>query len=302
LAPGVKPDFRFDIRSDGAGATLGKKQIPLTDLKTEVVATPKLVDLKRIEGSSLGGTVTAEGQVAPGKGKDLAYQGMVWVRDMDLKSLGELMSAQRGNKPLRLSGKGNANGRVEGTGADEAHTAADNFRAAGRFEVLKGDFWSLPTLAEIARDAKVANDALTVGQAAGVFQIHDQKVELTQVALSSPVLGVQGAGSVTFDGRLDLRVVAAPLADWKDQMKRTRIPIVSDIAGEVFGGLQKMVNTATKTLLYEFHVTGTTGQPKIETVPAPVLTEGMAKLFGAMLKGERLGEAVGGGGAKGPQK
>ncbi len=118
-------------------------------------------------------------------------------------------------------------------------------------------------------------------------------MELTQAALSSPVLGVQGAGSVTFDGRLDLRVVAAPLADWKEQMKRTRIPIVSDIAGEVFGGLQTMVNTATKTLLYEFRVTGTTRQPKIDTVPAPVLTEGMAKLFGAMLKGERLGEAVG---------
>jgi hypothetical protein len=92
-------------------------------------------------------------------------------------------------------------------------------------------------------------------------------------------------------------VVAAPLADWKEQMKRTRIPIVSDIAGEVLGGLQKMVNTATKTLLYEFHVTGTTQRPKIEAIPAPVLTEGMAKLFGAMLKGERLGEAV----EKGPK-
>jgi hypothetical protein len=297
LPPGVKPDFRFDIRSDEAGATLGKKQIPVTDLKTEIVATQKLVDLKRIEGKSFGGAVTAEGQIAPGKGKDLAYQGMVWVRDMDLKSLGDLIAAQRGNKPSRLSGKGSANARVEGTGADESHTAVDNFRAAGRFEVLQGDFWSLPTLDEIARGAKVASNGLTVGQAAGVFEIHDQKVELAEFALSSPVLGVQGSGTETFDGRLDLRVVAAPLADWKEQMKRTRIPIVSDIAGEVLGGLQKMVNTATKTLLYEFHVTGTTQRPKIEAIPAPVLTEGMAKLFGAMLKGERLGEAV----EKGPK-
>jgi hypothetical protein len=140
----------------------------------------------------------------------------------------------------------------------------------------------------------VASNALTVGQAAGHFHVHDQKVELTDAALSAPVLGVQGAGKVTFDGNLDLRVVAAPLADWKDQMKRTRIPIVSDIAGEVLGALQNMVNTATQTLLYEFHVTGTTREPKIETIPTPVLTEGVAKIFGAMIKGEKLGDVVDG--------
>jgi len=127
-------------------------------------------------------------------------------------------------------------------------------------------------------------------------------VELTDAALSAPVLGVQGSGSVMFDGRLNLRVVAAPLADWKDQMKRTRIPIVSDIAGEVLGGLQKMVNTATKTLLYEFRVTGSTREPKIETVPSPVLTEGVAKLFEKMLRGERLGDDSEPGDAKGRRK
>jgi hypothetical protein len=73
-------------------------------------------------------------------------------------------------------------------------------------------------------------------------------------------------------------------------MKRTRIPLVSDIAGEVLGGLQKMVNTATKTLLYEFHVTGSIGAPKIDTVPTPVLTEGLAKVFGKMMRGEKLGD------------
>ena len=105
-----------------------------------------------------------------------------------------------------------------------------------------------------------------------------------------------------FDGRMNLRVVAAPLADWKDQMKRTHIPLVSDLAGEVLGGLQKMVNTTTKTLLYEFHVTGSIGQPKIETVPTPVLTEGLANMFGKMMRGEKLGDDADAGDPKARRK
>jgi hypothetical protein len=302
LPPGTRPDFRFDIRTDEGGAVISKNKIPLTNVKAEITSSTNLVDIKRLEVNALGGTGTAEGQVTPGKGKEVAYVGQVWLRDINLKSLGELISIHKGNKPSRLSGKGNANARVQGSGADEHHTAADNFEATGRFEVLEGDFWSLPTLDEIAKGANVASNALTVGQAAGHFHVHDQKVELTDAALSSPVLGVQGSGSVMFDGRLNLRVVAAPLADWKDQMKRTRIPLLSDIAGEVLGGLQKMVNTATKTLLYEFRVTGSVRQPKIDTVPAPVLTEGLAKMFGKMMRGEKLGDEGDTGDTKGRRK
>jgi hypothetical protein len=286
--PGTRPDFRFDIRTDEGGAVISKKKIPLTNVKAEIISTTNLVDIKRLEITSLGGAGTAQGQVTPGKGKEIAYVAQVWLRNIDLKSLGELTSIHKGKKPSRLSGNGNANARIQGSGPDELHTAADNFEATGRFEVLQGDFWSLPTLDEIAKGAKVENNALTVGQAAGHFHIHDQKVELTDAALSSPILGVQGSGSVMFDGRLNLRVVAAPLADWKDQMKRTRIPVVSDLAGEVLGGLQKMVNSATKTLLYEFRITGSVRDPKIDTVPAPVLTEGLAKIFGKMIRGEKL--------------
>jgi hypothetical protein len=225
--------------------------------------------------------------VTPGKGPELAYAGQVWLRDVDMKGLADYVTVAGRKKPTRLSGKGNANARVSGTGADGARTALDNFRASGRFEILDGDFWSVPVVDEVTGATKSSNEALTVGHAAGVFEVHDQVVELRQAALSAPVLGVQGDGRVAFDGRLDLHVVAAPLADWKDGMKRLRIPVVSDVAGEVLGGLQKMINTASKTLLYEFRVTGTTREPKIETVPTPVLTDGVARLFGSMARGEK---------------
>src|SRR5207237_2241961 len=92
---------------------------------------------------------------------------------------------------------------------------------------------------------------------------------------------------VSFDGQLNLRVVAAPLADWKEKLKHTGIPIVSDAAGAIAGGVQKLLNSATRKLLYEFRVSGTVAQPQITTVPAPILSESAAGLFGKMLNSAR---------------
>ena len=59
--------------------------------------------------------------------------------------------------------------------------------------------------------------------------------------------------------------------------------------------LQKFLNTATRQLLYEFHVSGHIEHPKITTVPAPILTTTAANLFNVMLRGTRadkLGDAI----------
>jgi len=55
----------------------------------------------------------------------------------------------------------------------------------------------------------------------------------------------------------------------------------------VLGGIQKLLNSATKTLLYECKVTGYVHEPQVTTVPTPVLSEPIAGLFGTMLKGEK---------------
>jgi hypothetical protein len=293
LPPGEKPEYRFDIRTDDGAGSISPKRIPLTGVKAEIVVTPPLVDVRRIDARSLGGTVVARGTVVPGKGAAMTYEGQGWIRNVDVKALGTLLSKD-GKEPKRLSGRGNANVRVSGTGKDleGRFTAADTVQAAGRFEILNGDFYDLSTVQEISSGAKIKYDATTVGQATGTFEIKNRVVALPQAAISAPVLGLTGSGRATFDGELDLEVVAAPLADWKDHVKRTNIPVVSDVAGEVLGGLQKMLNTATKTLLYQFRVTGSVGRPQVTAVPAPVLTEGVAKLFGAMVKGDRIAEPL----------
>lgn len=290
LPPGEKPEYRFDIRTDEGAGSLSKYRIPLTGVRAEIVATPQLVEIRRIDAKSLGGTVVALGRVVPGKGAAMTYEGQGWVRNVDVKALGTLVSKD-GKEPKRLSGRGNVNVRISGTGKDleRRFTAADTVKASGQFEVLDGDFYELSMVKQISDNARVKYEATTVGQAAGTFEIANRVVTFPQMAISAPVLGLTGSGRVAFDGGLDLEVVAAPLADWREQVKRTKIPVVSDVAGEVLGGLQKMLNTATKTLLYEFHVTGRVGEPKVAAVPTPVLTEGVARLFGAMVKGGRIG-------------
>jgi hypothetical protein len=89
---------------------------------------------------------------------------------------------------------------------------------------------------------------------------------------------------MTLDGKeLDLRVVAAPLADWRENLKSTKIPIVSNVAGALAGGLQKMLNVATGVLLYEFRVQGSVDRVELVAVPTPVLTDSAAFVFEKML-------------------
>jgi hypothetical protein len=97
------------------------------------------------------------------------------------------------------------------------------------------------------------------------------------------VVGLQGGGTIDFSGDLDLRVVAAPLADWRENLKGTKIPVVSDVVGGVAGVLQKMLNKATGTLLYEFRVGGTVKKAEVVAVPTPVLTDAAAFVFGKMM-------------------
>src|SRR5205085_8225780 len=120
----------------------------------------------------------------------------------------------------------------EGEGA-----SADSLRAEGEAEILDGEFWEAPIFASLTKHISIARDALTVGQAAATFTIEHSQVTLKNAAVSAPVLGMQGSGKVGFDGKLDLKVVAAPLADWRDKMRQTGIPLVSNVAGEVLGGI-----------------------------------------------------------------
>jgi len=51
------------------------------------------------------------------------------------------------------------------------------------------------------------------------------------------------------------------------------------------GGVQKLLDTATGKLLYQFKITGTTSKPQVTPEPVPILTEDGMKLLKEMIKG-----------------
>lgn len=273
-----KRSYDLIVSSDSGNLEVAK--IPFKKIRGDATITPAGVELHGVQADALGGTMMATGRWQRG-GMD-SYDGDVTIRDVELAQLQEIVLARAGNVPEKpLRGRMYAQATVFGTIPDQEKMKA--LRASGEFEVVDGDLFRLPVLKEIFGNVKGLRQAATVGDAAAVFDIADGNIKLRDAAVSAPVLGLQGSGTVSLDGKLDLTVIAAPLADWRDKLKATRVPIVSDVAGQVAGGIQKILNAATGTLLYQFRVEGDVKKAVVTTVPTPVLTDAAAFVFERML-------------------
>jgi hypothetical protein len=275
-----KADYFVSVIADDARFDMLEGRVPMTGVKGGASFSPLSVRIDKARANLYGGSMVATFHVMPLKPS--SFDGEASVKDVQLKQIGDAFQLPPKQRE-RLSGKAYLNvawaGDIPQKGSD---AWLDTVRAQGEFEIFGGQFWTLPVLGHVAERVGRSSQ-LTVGEAAGRFEVKDRQINLTKAAVQSPALGLVGSGSIGFDQSLDLKVIAAPLGDWRERLKRGGIPLLSDAAGEVFGAIQKVVNTATSTLLYEFHVKGTLKQPKVDTVPAPVLTEPAALLLGQMM-------------------
>lgn len=276
-----KADYFFSVTADAARFDLLEGRVPMTGVKGGANFSPLSVRTDNVRADVYGGSIVAAFHSMPAKPS--SFDGEASVKDIQLKQIGDAFQLPPKQRE-RLSGKAYLNlawaGELPRKGSDEW---LDTLRAQGEFEVFGGQFWTLPVLGNVAERAG-QNSQLTVGEAAGRFDVKDRQINLTNAAVQSPALGLVGSGRIGFDQSLDLKVIAAPLGDWRERLKRGGIPILSDAAGEVFGAIQKVLNTATSTLLYEFRVKGTLKEPKVDTVPVPGLTEPAALLLGQMMR------------------
>jgi hypothetical protein len=231
------------------------------------------------------------------------YDGELRAQDVDVSLVANAFGWLKNDGTPKATGRAVAKLKFNGEWPEkDKGDPLQSVVAHGRVYVKEGNFWSMPVLDGMVSEIKFAHDALTAGQAAAAFDLKDGKVNLTRAAINSSALGVQGTGTIDLrreggGSEMDLRVVAAPLGDWRRKMRSTGIPLISNVAGDIVGGLQKIVNTATSQLLYEVRVTGPVGNPKISTVPAPLLTDSVASLFGVMMRGappDRLIEEIDG--------
>jgi uncharacterized protein involved in outer membrane biogenesis len=261
-------DYHLNVHTNRGRITLGPSGVPLTDIDTMISITPAGATVEKLNGSLLDGSCSASGNV---KFTDaVPYAVKLDCRDLDLKELAGYLS-QPGDQPTRLSGRGMLIADLTGVIPPAGTPAYQGIRGTGEFEIRHGDFWEIPVMKSIAR--AFSKDSLIVGEAAGQFQLGDGKVHFNRAVANSPLLGVEGSGDVGYDGTLNFKGVADPFGSWGD-----RVGAPGPLAN-FLGTVQRTINIATSTALYQIVVTGTTSVPKTTTVPAPIVTHGVQSLL-----------------------
>lgn len=278
-----KPDYFFRVSTAGGAFALTSHKIPVTDIHGDATVSPMLINVTRFRGRALDGLMDADAKITPSL--PVRYQGNLGLYNIDLAKLSADFDLREGTRgPVR--GKGFLKTRVAGAGRNGAIPPMNSLTAAGEFEVIDGNFGTLTTVRAAADKVAKPDDPLD-GQAAGVFSIKDRVVTLKRAAIGNPTFGLQGSGTITFDKRLNLHVVAAPLGDWGDALRQSNIPIIDGIASNIAGAIQQVFNGAQRVFLWDIRIEGTTSAPKVQTTPAPVITEPVAALFSQMLGGKK---------------
>jgi hypothetical protein len=286
-------DYNLTVTSTGdAQLTLfGKAR--LQSIEGSAHLTPSLITIPRVQGVLFGGTAWAEGKITPNRSAyTTTYAGQITASELQLVQVGTAV----GMKPqsiARLAGLGGVRATVADT-ISPGKPWYDDLQGSGFLEAYDGAFASLPVISDIAQHknpqtpspapASSVAAPLTVDEAAGLFTIANRRITFQKIAISSPIIGLEGTGSMGFDRSLDLTLVIAPLGDWREHAKQANIPLISDVAGDVLGAVQKVLNAAQGSLINAVHVGGTVNKPIVQDTPAPALTKGLASLFGQMLQ------------------
>jgi hypothetical protein len=281
---GPRSRWDFMVATDAGAFTLTWRDLPLTSIRGEAHVTREQVEIRRFLANAFDGALAATGTIDPRK--PVSYRGDVSAENVDLRALVERWRGASSKSKYAVTGRLGGSASVESEGG-----SLEMLRATGELVVHDGVLWEAPVVSDVVGQTKVARDALQAGEAAAVVEMRDGVVHVRHAAISSSALGLQGWGTIDLrdgagEGALNLDVVAAPLGDWEKHLKKTNVPIVSDVVGAVAGAMQKALNTATSTLLYEFRVDGALAKPRLSAVPAPALTEAAAYVFEGMLRRE----------------
>lgn len=281
-----KPDLAVMVSSDDAQVFIGEYRIPVTKIKSDLTIEEDMLTISNIGGQCLGGLVHVDGKLL--FDQHLTYGGVAYVHDLDLNELAVAVNLPKQQQD-NLAGKFDIDLKLAGTAA-----TAEGIGATGTFEINHGKLWEVPVMKQIIDAVPNIRGALTVGEAAGLFDVKNKQVVVKKAAVSAPAIGVQGSGTIGFDGKLDLAVIVAPLADWKKQIQSSNVPLVGHFIGEVAGTVQKGINTVTQFALYEYRIEGTLENPQRRIVPSPGLTRAGANLFNKMIepKGKALIDAI----------
>ncbi|HEV8377682.1 MAG TPA: AsmA-like C-terminal region-containing protein [Tepidisphaeraceae bacterium] len=286
---GTRRPYQINVKAQCPQLIMTPRRLVATNASCNMLITPGLVQFvdedpqhPAISATLYGGSLVAHGAIRTGKPTHFDLAGN--LENVDLRAFARDWTHSE-EKLSHLSGRAFATLQLSTASSHGGKDAFDLLTGEGTFQVMDGEFYELPILSDIASAISLNKDAGRVGQAAGRFHVAHRQIHFNRIAVAAPALGVQGEGKLSFDGQLDFKVVAAPLADWKQQLQKTKIPLLDSVGAELVGGVQKILDTATGKLLYQFRITGSTKKPVVTPEAVPILTDDGAKLLKDMLKG-----------------
>jgi hypothetical protein len=269
--PASQAKYDFQVDTSHGRFTLSQWNIPITNVDMVVKVTPGVGEISHFDASALGGGVNVSGKMEWSDRP--AYKIAVAFKGINLNELGQRLS-KPGEAPPPLSGKAILRIQLAGTIPPADHPIYEDIGGQGEFEIRGGDFWRIPLMKRIA-DSVMIRQAITVGDAAGQFHIGQGKIHFDRALATSPVLGVEGPGDLSFDGQLDFKLVADVGGDWGSHVGNLGNGMVADVLNKA----EKSVENAARQALYEVDVTGPATDPKANAIAAPFLTREVGKLL-----------------------
>ncbi len=270
--------FNLQFAIDSGEIKIAPQKIPLEQIKTVLTLTNSKISTSKLAAMVYGGQFSFKGLVDWSAPVGVKYTGQGSIANMDMRQFATAFIADPADRQ-RVSGAGDLN---MGFSGNTAPPAADRFAARGDLDIRHGHFFVVPVLKDILRQSKRGDPAATVGELAATYYIYHRKIEFPWLAASSPLVGVQGSGRITFDSDIDMTLVVTPLSDWRKSVQDTDIPILSSIGAFLAGDAQKATATVERVAIDQFRVTGKIGNAKISQVPVPIVTDAVRSLFHTM--------------------
>jgi hypothetical protein len=286
---GSRRPYQLHLKATCPQLIMSSRRLVASNVSCNMLMTPGLIQFvdenpqsRAISAAFYGGSLVGVGAIRTGSPAHFDFAGA--IEKVDLRALGQDWSRTEAT-PSKASGRAFANLRLGWSNAHAGKSSLDLLTSDGTFEILDGEFYELPVLSQIAAAIPFNKDAGKVGQAAARFTIANQEIQFKPLAVSAPMLGLHGQGKISFDGQLDFKAVAAPLADWKNQLQKSKIPLLDSVGAELAGGIQKVLDSTTGKLLYQFKITGNRSKPVVTPEAVPILTEDGMNLLKNMING-----------------
>ena len=255
---------------------------PVWPLAAEEVRIPEIrladgkLSVGPIESSvGAGGRAKAMLQAKLPRGGPIQYEGKVLAVDV---ALGDLVAR---SEPTAKGVQGvlSASYDFSGVGLDP-----QNMTGRGQIFIDDGDAWHLPVLSDLLRHLHGSGDPLAFSDIDGAFTTRGAVVTVKRFHVGNKLSAIEAVPGGTIhldDGRLDVRVITAPLKDVRGWLGKVPVVKLFVKAGDTFTRL---------------HVTGRWDvENGAEISKAPTdLVKGTADFFaGAAKTGGDLGRGVG---------